>query len=183
MAKPSDIVEIVKSYIGDSLIHNKEDLALLTARGVDDPNKVVQITTNCGMFTLGVWWLAGVQHDLLTRKYKNGMAIAWVRQIAIDKKALRYYPKDGPPISGATLHYYTPKTNNNHVEFLLEQPNNKNIALHAGGGRKNNAITSGTSDITWSYQPSRKLMEWIDPVALLVGSPEFHWNPTEPTHE
>jgi hypothetical protein len=183
MATPNDIVEIVKSYIGDSLIHNKEDLALLTARQVDDPNQVVQITTNCGMFMLGVWWLAGVQHELLKRPYKTGMAIAWVRQIAIDLKALRTYPKDGPPVLGASMHYYTPGSNNNHVEFLLETPNDKHVALHGGGGRDKNAIATGTGDITWSYQTTRKLMEWVDPEALLVGSPEFHWNPTAPSHD
>jgi hypothetical protein len=181
MATPNDIIEIVKSYVGDSLIHNKEDLALLTARGVDDPNKIVQITTNCGLFTLGVWWAVGVQHELLKRKYKSGMAIAWVRQIAQDKKALRSYPKDGLPIPGATMHYYTPGKNDDHVEFLLESPNNKHLALHGGGGRPQNAITSGTGDII--LNSNRKLMAWIDPVALLVGSPEFHWNPTKPTHD
>jgi len=183
MAIPNDIVEIVKSYIGDSLTNNKEDLALLVARQIDDPNQIVQVKTNCALFMLGVWWLVGVQHELLTKKYKNGMAIAWVRQIAIDKKALRAYPKDGLPIPGATMHYYTPGTNNNHVEFLLDSPNDKHVALHGGGGRANNEIASGTGDITWSYQTSRKLMEWIDPVALLAGSPEFHWNPTIPTHD
>jgi hypothetical protein len=182
MATPNDIVEFVKSYVGDSLLHNKEDLALLVSRQVDDPNQVVQIKTNCGMFALGVWCAVGVQHPLLHTKYKSGMAIAWVRQIAIAKKALRTYPKDGPPVAGALLHYYTPGTNNNHVEFLLENPNDKHVALHGGGGRENNAITSGTSDITWSYQQSRKLQEWVDPVALLVGSPEFHWNPTDHSH-
>lgn len=179
MATPNDIVEIVKSYIGDSLIHNKEDLGILVSRHVDDPNQIVQIKTNCGMFALGVWCLAGVQHNLLKSKYKNGMAIAWLRQIAISKGALRTYPKDGPPIAGALMHYYTPGANNNHVEFLLEDPNDKIVALHAGGGRDQNAIASGTTDVSWSYQPTRKLQEWIDPVALLVGSPDFHWNPNE----
>lgn len=182
MATPYDIVEFVKSYIGDSLLKNREDLALLLARQVDDPNQIVQVKTNCGTFTLGVWWAVGVQHPLLSSKYKNGMAISWVRQIAIDKKALRKYPQDGNPIAGALLHYYTPGLNNNHVETLLENPNDKMISLHAGGGRNNNEIGSGTSDITWSYQQTRHLQEWVDPVALLVGSPEFHWNPTEHSH-
>lgn len=179
MASPSDLISIVKSYIGDSLLHNKDDLALLVSRQVDDPNQIVQIKTNCGMFALGVWWLVGVQHPLLQSKYKNGMAIAWIRQIAIAKKALRSYPKDGKPVAGALLHYYTPGQNNNHVEFLLSDPDEKMNAEHAGGGRENNAITSLSGDISWSYQKSRKLMEWIDPVALLIGSPEFHWNPNE----
>jgi hypothetical protein len=165
MSTPENIVEIVKEYIGDSLLNNKEHLALLIARDVDDPNNVVQIKTNCGLFALGVWCKAGVQHKLLDTKYKNGMAIAWVRKIAIDKKALRNYKKDGPPVAGALLHYYTQGKNNNHVEFLLEDPDEKMVAFHAGGGRANNEIGSGTGNIAWSS--GRPLMEWIDPVALL----------------
>jgi hypothetical protein len=176
MATPNDIVEIINSYIGDSLKKNREDLALLVARQIDDPNQVVQIKTNCGMFALGVWWAVGVQHELLKTKYQNGMAIAWLRKIANEKKAIRTYPKDGPPIAGALMHYYTVGSNNNHVEFLLENPNNKMVALHAGGGRKDNEIGSGVSDIRWSNTPDRKLKEWFDPIALLVDSPEFIWN-------
>ena len=174
MATPNNIIEIVKSYIGDSLVNNKDDLAELIARGVDDPNKVVQIKTNCGLFCLGVWCLVGVQHDLLKTKYVSGQAIAWVRKIAIDKKALRIYPKDGPPIAGAALHYYTPNKNDNHIELLLSDPDENMNAEHGGGGRTNNAITSSTSDIKTNYY--RKLQEWIDPIALLVESPDFNWN-------
>ena len=174
MATPNDIVEIVKSYIGDSLLHNRNDLALLIARQVDNPDQIVQVKTNCGLYTLGVWWAVGVQHDLLKKKYVSGQAIAWVRRIAIDKKALRKYPDDGLPIAGSTMHYYTPGSNNNHVEFLLENSNDKFISLHGGGGRTDNAITSSTSDIRTNYY--RQLREWIDPIALLEGSPDFSWN-------
>lgn len=174
MATPENIIELVKSYIGDSLLNNKEDLALLVSRQVDDPNQVVGIKTNCGLFALGIWYAVGVQHDLLKTKYVSGQAIAWVRKIALAKNALRTYAKDGPPVAGALMHYYTPGTNNNHVEFLLENPNEKHVALHAGAGRKNNAVTSDTGDIRFNV--GRSLQEWVDPLALLVGSPEFAWN-------
>jgi hypothetical protein len=174
MATPENIVELVKSYIGDSLTHNKDDLALLTARQVDDPDKIVQIKTNCGMFALGIWWAAGVKHELLNTKYKSGMAIAWVRRIAIEKNALRTYPKNGPPVAGSLLHYFTPGKNDSHVEFCLSNPDKNMVAEHGGGGRPDNAITSGISDIKTNYY--RRLQEWVDPVALLVGSPEFSWN-------
>ena len=177
MANPNDIVSIVKSYVGDSLLKNKADLAELVARQVDDPNQIVQVKTNCGMFALGVWWLVGVQNPILSQKYVNGMAISWLRKIAIAKQALRTYPKDGIPVAGALMHYYTPGINNNHVEFLLEDPDDKMVALHGGGGRDNNEISQGTSDISWNYTSSRHLQEWVDPVVLLVGSPEFVWNP------
>jgi len=174
MATPENIIEIIKSYVGDSLLNKRDDLALLIARQIDDPNQIVQVKTNCALFTLGVWYAVGVQHDLLKTKYQSGQAIAWIRRIAIDKKALCTYPKDGAPIAGATMHYYTPGSNNNHVEFLLENPNDKFQALHGGGGRTDNAITSSTSDIRTNYY--RQLREWVNPIAILEGSPDFSWN-------
>ena len=174
MATPENIVEIVNGYLGDSLLHNKDDLAELVARGVDDPNQIVQVKTNCAVFTLGVWWFVGVQHDLLNKKYVSGQAIAWARKIATDKNALRTYPKDGPPVAGAAMHYYTPGKNDNHIEHLLSAPDENMNALHGGAGRNNNAVTSETGDIRTNYY--RQLHEWVDPVALLVGSPEFNWN-------
>ena len=175
MATPNDIVEIVRSFLGDSLVNKKEDLALLVARQIDDPNQIVQVKTNCALFTLGVWWLAGVQHDLLKKKYVSGQAIAWVRRIAIDKHALRTYPKDGPPVAGAALHYFTPGKNDNHIETLLSTPDANMNALHGGAGRKDNAVTSGSGDIRTNYY--RQLREWVNPIDLLEGSPSFSWNP------
>jgi hypothetical protein len=53
MANSGDtFVELVRKYIGCSLLVRKDDLATLVCRGVDDPNQTVLIKTNCGMFSL-----------------------------------------------------------------------------------------------------------------------------------
>jgi hypothetical protein len=156
------IVRMVNKYIGCSLINERTKLADLIARGVDDPNQVVEVKTNCGMFALAIMEIAGARHDILNKKYVIGMAIGWVRQIGIDLKALnKYTGKNGPqPKRGDLLHYFSPGANNNHVEWLLSDPNENGIAEHGGGGRPNNAITKGTSSIL--YSSGRPLQEFID---------------------
>jgi hypothetical protein len=177
MATPNDIITLAQTYLGDSLLKNKEDLGLLVARQVDDPAVVVQIKTNCAMFALGIMWACHVVHPLLETKYKSGMAVAWVRKIAMDKKALRQYPKDGPPVLGAFMHYYSGdgSKNDSHIELCLEDPQlvvqtGEMVAHHMGGGRADNAVAMGIGDVRWSYSVSRRMREWIDPVALLVDS-------------
>jgi hypothetical protein len=158
-------VEIVKKYIGCSLSARRDELASLVARGVDDPAKTVLIKTNCGMFSLGVMWEAGVEHELVSQPYKLSMAISWLRQIGQDLGALNKYTPKNPPKLGALLHYYTKGKNDNHVEWLLSTVNSNNSAEHGGGGRSNNAITSSKGLITWNV--GRPLQEWWDPEELL----------------
>src|ERR1700748_1464555 len=156
------IVRLVNGYVGCSLSERKEDLAKLIARGVDDPNIVVTISTNCGMFSLGILALAGAQDPLLDKKYVSGMAIAWIRQIAINLGALvKYTGKNGQqPKRGDLMHYFTNGKNDNHVEWCLSDPDENGIAEHGGGGRSNNAITKSTSTIYTNYY--RPLEEFID---------------------
>jgi hypothetical protein len=161
------LIEIVRKYIGCSLHIRKDDLADLICRGVDDPAQSVLIKTNCGMFALGVMCEAGVAHDLLSQKYKSGMAIAWVRSIGKDMKALQKYSKTNVPPAGALLHYYTAGKNDNHVEWLLSDIDDQGCAEHGGGGRTDNAITVGTGNVLWNY--GRPLQEWLDPEMLLPG--------------
>src|SRR6266404_6924537 len=129
------IVRIVNSYVGCSLSNRREDLGKLVARGVDDPNVVVTITTNCGTSALGILGIVGAQDPLLDKKYVNGMAIAWVRQIAINLKALvKYTGKNGPqPKRGDLMHYFTQGKNDNHVEWCLSDIDENGIAEHGGG--------------------------------------------------
>ena len=160
---PADkIVRLVTSYVGCSLSSRKDELGKLVARGVDDPNRVVTITTNCGTSALGVLALAGVQDPILDKKYVSGMAIAWVRQIGINLGALvKYTGKNGPqPKRGDLLHYFDDGKNNNHVEWCLSDPDENGIAEHGGGGRANNAITKSTSSVYTNYY--RPLQEIID---------------------
>lgn len=166
MPNPGDtFADLVKKYEGCSLSCRRDELADLVCRGVDNPKQAVQIKTNCAMFTLGILKEAGVEHDLLNQPYKSGMAVAWVLQIARDLKALKKYSSSEMPKKGSILHYYTPGSNNNHVEWLLEDPDTKWCAEHGGGGRADNAITCGSGDIRWNA--GRALREWIDPDLLL----------------
>jgi hypothetical protein len=162
------LARIVRQYVGCSLSNRADELGRLVARGVDDPKQVVGIKTNCAISALGVMAEAGVKHPLLTRKYVSGMAIAWVLQIGRDLGALVTIPSPLPftvePPLGALLHYGKPGTNNDHVEWLLSEVAPSGAADTAGGGRANNAITSGRYVITRNN--GRPLLHYIDPNKL-----------------
>jgi hypothetical protein len=160
-------VELVQKYVGCSLHSRKEELGSLVSRGVDVPAQAVLIKTNCGMFSLGIMHRAGVDHPLLSTPYRLGMAIAWLVKIGRDLHAIKKYTPAEMPKKGALLHYYTPGKNNNHVEWLLSDPDSTGMAEHGGGGRLDNAITAGISKIQCNN--GRMLQEWWDPDCLLPG--------------
>lgn len=163
---PGDkLASVIKKYVGCSLKNRRAELGKLVSRGVDDPEAVVTIATNCATTALGVMAEAGVKHPLLTKKYVNGMAIAWVRQIGMDLKALvKYTGPTGPqPKVGSLLRFNTAGTNNDHVEWLLS-PIVNGQADHAGGGRADNAITLEHGNVLSSY--NRPLVEFWDPDKL-----------------
>lgn len=165
MSSADLFVSLIKKYEGCSIHIRKNELGSLVCRGVDDPAQTVLIKTNCGMFSLGIMYEAGVQHDLLKHKYMSGMAIAWLRTIGKDLKALQKYSKTNVPKLGSLLHYYTPRKNDNHVEWLLSDIDDHGRAEHGGGGRTDNAITIGEGNVLWNY--GRPLQEWWDPDLLL----------------
>lgn len=161
MSNGEFIASIVRHYEGASLSNRRDELGALVGRGVDDPNAVVGIKTNCAMFALGVLKAAGVQHPLLNKPYVNGMAFAWVVQIGNDTGAWRT-PDQGSPPEGAAMWYRT-GGNDDHIEFMLTPPDE-----HGGGGRSNNAITIERGDISRSV--GRPLYKWLDPNAVM-GEP------------
>ena len=158
----------VRLYVGCSLLVRRDQLAALVCFPGDDPHQDVQIKTNCAMFALGIWRVCGVQHPLLKGKYKSGMAMAWVLQIASDLEALRRTQSGDIPPPGALMHYSTPGKNNDHVEFCLSAPDAQGQIQHAGGGRTNNAISAGVGLIGWNY--GRPLQHWVDPSTLLLNN-------------
>lgn len=161
------LARIVKFYAGCSLHHRVDELGKLVARGVDEPGKVVGVRTNCGMFALGVMAEAGVDDPLLDRPYVTGQAIAWLRQIGLNRHALRTYSgaKGPQPKLGSLLRYNTHGKNDDHVEWLLSDVDALGQAVHGGGGRTDNGITvTGKSLITWNY--GRPLVEFWDPDLL-----------------
>ncbi len=174
MTEPSSgalqLVELVSSFIGCSLDNRCDELGELVARGVDDPEQIVRVRTNCGMFALGIWHRLGVPHELLSEPYVNERAITWLVTIANDFGAVRYPKRDGAPAVGSLMHYWTregAKTLNHHVEFCLSAPDANWNAKHAGGGRSKNAISASVSDVRWGA--TGPLQAWYDIDELLNG--------------
>jgi lysozyme len=158
------IIRLVKSHVGCSLSERRDELGKLVARGVDNPEAVVTISTNCATTALGIMAEAGVRDAILNKHYVSGMAVSWVRQIGINTGALVKFDGHTMPKPGSLLRYNTPGTNNDHVEWLLGPVDANGSADHGGGGRSNNAITEGTGDIRSSW--GRPLVEWWDPDQL-----------------
>jgi len=163
--QPADrIIRLVKSHVGCSLSERRAELGKLVARGVDSPEQVVTISTNCATTALGIMAEAGVRDAILNKPYQSGMAVSWVRQIGINTGALVKFDGKTMPKPGSLLHYNTPGTNNDHVEWLLGPIDAQGNADHGGGGRSNNAITEGTGNVMSSW--GRPLVEWWDPDKL-----------------
>lgn len=158
------LIRIIRSYVGCSLLVRRADLGALVARGVDNPESVVTIATNCGTTALGFMALAGVQHPLLLKPYVSGMAISWLRTIGTDLGALQTYSASNPPPPGALVRYNIAGTNDDHVEWIMGPISAAGVCDHAGGGRANNAITEGVGPVLSSW--GRPLVEWWDPAKL-----------------
>lgn len=165
------IVNIVNEWLGASLQYRRDDLCKFVARGHEGPALLAEKISNCGLFALAVWHAAGVHHPLLASPYQTGMAIAWIKIIATDLGARRTVLHDGLPTVGSLCHYYSKRpSTDDHVEFVLESPDESGKCLHGGGGRSHCEIASSTGDIRWSL--GRPLQYWYDVAALLPeGSP------------
>jgi len=172
-----DLISLVTSFDGASLLNRGLELREFIARGVDDPERELvddhkdsrtgqmkRIST-CGLFALAVWHTLRVKHELVDEPYKMGMAIAWATKIAWELKAVRYPKKNGAPSAGSLLHYHTPGRNDDHVEFVLshvlEHEDGRWLASHGGGGREHCGVSVvAESDIKWSS--GRPLQCWYD---------------------
>jgi len=162
------ICKAVRRYAGCSLDHRRDELATLVARGVDDPDQAVLWRTNCGTFALGILHEVGLYDDLLRSPYRIGFAITWLETIA---KNLHVYAAWRPWDSwtvlrpGMLLRYCSPGKANDHVEWLLDNPDKLGTALHGGGGRPRNAITVASGTI--QSNAGRPLVCYYDfPAAL-----------------
>jgi hypothetical protein len=159
------LARIVKDFVGCSLSSGKDRLKALVCRGVEtdwNAESVVRISTNCATTALGVLAAGcgdvdtarGV-HPLLATPYKIGMAVAWLQKIGTDLGA--WVPwKKGDPIPVGALCWYDGGGNNVHVEWKTAEPDE-----HCGGGRPNNAISLGTSDM--STNAGRPLVRYMNP--------------------
>ncbi len=168
MSERGDLIAATsRRYVGCSLSRRRGELAELVSCSVDDPERVVAIKTNCGMFARGVFAACGVVHQRLSEPYRIGMAVADVLEIARRYGAL--FEFRGQSLKrGAVLHYATPGANNDHVECCLLEPAGDEwgwVKPHCGGGRANNAITEEISDVRRSW--GRPLLHFVDPDLLL----------------
>jgi len=162
-AVSQDIATIVGHFVGCSLDNRKDELAQLVARGVDDPNQIVQVATNCGTFSLGILWKLGIKHPILEKKYVSGMAIADLITIGHDLKCMHAFDGKTFPTQGCLILYHM-NGNDYHAEWFLTDPDDKHVAIHAGGGRSRNAVTASTSDIRWNV--GRQIWQWLDVPSL-----------------
>jgi hypothetical protein len=144
---------IVRLYDKCSLHNRRADLASLVCRGTDDES-IVEWKTNCAVFILGVLAAAGCPHPALKQPLKNGMAFSVMIQIGNDYGAWRDPAKDGQPKAVCVL-WYERIAGDDHAEVFLSEPDE-----HGGGGRADNAITVGHSDIHESW--GRPVHRWLD---------------------
>ena len=166
------IIDEVARWIGTSLDNRGQELREFIARGIDDPAQILDAhVSDCALFALAVWHSVGIDHPLCNARYENGKAMQWIEEITRDRRAIRYPNRHGTPKPGSVLHYYSHRPSlDDHVEFLMSEVTGNSergwLAAHAGGGRKNCAIGTGTGDIRWNV--GRPLQCWYDPTALLA---------------
>ena len=155
------IARVVHAYAGCSLTDRKSELGVLVARGIDEPEAVVAVKTNCAMFALGILKVVGCPHPLLSAPFKEGWAFGRFVQVGLDYKAWKH-KEDGLPLIGSALWYRTPGENDDHVEFVTSVGGTLTSLTwgHGGGGRENNAITVEQGQIAANV--GRPLFMWLD---------------------
>jgi hypothetical protein len=170
-----DIVQSVRGFVGLSIHHdpNGELARLVDFPGGAPPEQEVQIKTNCAMFACGMLRWLGCTHPLLQHEYVNGMAMTWLIEIARDMNALHLPGDRTRPLRGDICHWATPPApgqkprNDDHVAFLVTNPNEARMVLRAGGGATDNLITETTFPENYTVDHWRPLRHWIDVVKVL----------------
>lgn len=175
------ICAIVRHYAGCSLSNRRDELAALEGRDFPDTEApdvdpdyggmVVQLRTNCATFALGVlgaaclsWAEAAEVHPLLVTPSQIGTAVSWIRTIGFNRGVLKQYVSRSQLRAGVVVRYWS-GGNNDHIETLLSDVDIDGTAEHGGGGRANNEITVGRSNILTSY--GRPIVEVLDICDLL----------------
>lgn len=153
------IARIIRFYVGCSLYKRFNDLASLIGRGVDDVS-VATWETNCCTFILGVLAAAGVDFLALRVPLENGREFGVLEALGDHFNAWRM-----PAVSelipvGAILWYHVDGKTIDHAEGMLTPPDE-----HGGAGRKDNGVSSGSSDVHVSALGA-PLYRWLDPDAL-----------------
>lgn len=164
------ICRIVRSYAGCSLSHDRERLAALVGRGVDDAS-VVTWRTNCLTFSLGVLAAAGCPDLVLRKPLRNGREGEVIAAIAEAHGGWLDPQKEGPPVPGSLIWYEIAGENDDHYEWELDG------GEHGGGGRTDNEITIERGPVTLSL--GRPIRGWLHPEQL--GLPDASTTTADPT--
>lgn len=155
------IVRIIRSFNNCSLSSRREELAALVGRGIDDES-VVEWQTNCCTSALAILFAAGCGYSGLALPLKNGLEFELLEALGDYYSAWRTLAKDGPPKPGALCWYEIGGTNDDHVEWELDNGD------HGGGGRADNEITVEHGPVAQSL--GRPMKAWLDPDA--IGLPD-----------
>ncbi len=103
-------------------------LALIGPGESDAMLRDMLLMNGCALTVRGLWRQAGVNHSILNRPYKVGMAVADVVQIAKDSDAWR---TSGEPLVGDVFLI----DNLEHVGTVVERPNASQVVSVDGGQR------------------------------------------------
>ncbi len=107
----------------------REAYLALIAPGESDAMQRDMLQMNgCALTVRGVWRDLGVNHAILNRPYRIGMAVADVAQIAKDANAWR---RTGEPLIGDVFLI----DNLEHVGIVIDRPNASSIISIDGGQR------------------------------------------------
>lgn len=182
------VKKIVLHYEGCSLAHRRDELASLVGRDFEDTpeadsdpdrgRQAVQLRTNCATFAFGVLALsclsaerARAVHPILLEPTQIGTAFSRLVQFGRDTGSLVIFHKGktAKPRMGDVL-WYRSGGNDDHAEVLLSDIGDDWVAFHGGGGRANNAITTGNSAVDYSL--GRPLYGYISIDALRLPPAE-----------
>lgn len=142
------IARTILAFEGCSVINNRTKLnALFLTNETSEQSaaQVALIQTNCGTSARCILALVGCQNKWITQPYQSGMAIVWLMQAGYDCNAIvdcRQDPNAWKQLdTGWMIHYQSPGSNNDHIEWVLTKPDPlTGIADHIGGGRASNKI-------------------------------------------
>lgn len=114
--------------LGGAPEHQADYLALIAPGETEAMQRDMLQMNGCALTVRGLWRMAGVNHPILQRPYRIGMAVSDVVQIGKDAGAWR---TTGQPLPGDVFLI----DNLEHVGTVVERPTETEIASIDGGQR------------------------------------------------
>src|ERR1019366_6721503 len=120
------LARAILAFEGCSVINNRAKLNDLFLSNESNPQSAAQtalIQTNCGTSARSILALAGCQNKYITQAYQSGMAISWLMQAGYDCGAVVDCTRDSNAWkqldTGWLIHYQSPGSNNDHIEWCI----------------------------------------------------------------